>query len=107
MATGTTLTSVEEYLSTDYKPACDYIDGVLRQKSMPTWKHGRIQSRLLVLLDRGFAQFDGAVEITCRIRPGKYLVPDVIVQRRDHVQDPYPTDPVHLCVEVLSPDDRL
>ncbi len=31
----------------------------------------------------------------------------MIAQRRDHIQDPYPTEPVHLCIEILSPDDRM
>jgi Uma2 family endonuclease len=29
------------------------------------------------------------------------------VQRRDRIQDPYPSEPVHLCVEILSPEDRM
>jgi Uma2 family endonuclease len=107
MAANTTLVSVEEYLSTNYKPACDYIDGVLRQKPMPTWKHGLLQSYLAQLINQGFSPFVAASEITVRIRPGKYLVPDLIVQRRDRIQDPYPIEPVHLCVEVLSPEDRM
>ena len=107
MATGASLISVEEYLSTTYKPSCDYIDGVLRQKSMPTWKHGLVQARLVMLIIQGFRKFLAASETACQIRTGKYLVPDVIVQRRDRIQDPYPIEPVHLCVEILSLSDRL
>jgi len=101
------LISVEEYLATTYKPACDYVDGVLYQKSMPTSKHGSIQGELYMLIRQGFPQYRPGSEITVRIRAGKYLVPDLIVQDRDHLQDPYPTEPVHLCVEILSPEDRL
>ena len=107
MAAGAALISAEEYLSTSYKPACDYIDGVLRQKSMPTWMHAHIQGLLWMLITQGFRQFAVGSEATCRIRPGKYLVPDVVVQRRDRIQTPYPTEPVHLCVEILSPGDRI
>jgi Uma2 family endonuclease len=101
------LVSVEEYLATNYKPACEYIDGVLRQKSMPTWDHGEIQSCLCQLINTGFPQFRAASEVTVQVRTGKYLVPDLIVQRRDQIQRPYPTEPVHLCVEILSPGDRM
>ena len=107
MAASTALVSVEEYLSTTCKPACQYIDGVLRQKPMPTRKHSFIQGLLAYLLLSRFSQFEADPELTVQIRPGKFLVPDLAVQSRDHIQDPYPTAPVHLCVEILSPDDRI
>ena len=107
MSADATLISVEEYLHTNYKPACEYIDGVLRQKPMPTRKHGLTQARLCQLLNSSFQDFEAASEVTVRLREGKYLIPDVIVQRRDRIQDPCPTDPVHLCVEILSPEDRM
>jgi Uma2 family endonuclease len=34
-------------------------------------------------------------------------VPDLIVQESDRIQDPYPIEPVYLCVEILSPGDRM
>ena len=101
------LVSVEEYLRTNYEPSCEYIDGVLRQKPMPTRKHGLIQRRLGQLIDVGSPNFESSTEVTVRLRPGKYLVPDLIVQRRDNIQDPYPQSAVHLCVEILSPSDLM
>ncbi|MCX6606992.1 MAG: Uma2 family endonuclease, partial [Acidobacteria bacterium] len=41
------------------------------------------------------------------LREGKFLVPDIAVQRLDAIQDPYPELPIYLCVEILSPGDRL
>jgi Uma2 family endonuclease len=107
MATNASIVSVDEYLHTNYKPACEYIDGVLRQKPMPTRKHGLIQGRLVYLITMGFQDFEAASEVTVRIRTGKYLVPDLVVQRCDRIQDPYPSEPVHLCVEILSPEDLM
>jgi len=58
--------------------------------------------------------FEPAIELTVQIRSGKYLVPDLSVclwwvpeghQDRSHIQDPYPTEPVHLCIEIFSPED--
>ena len=39
-----TLTPVDEYLRTSYKPACEYIDGELRPKAMGTKKHGKLRN---------------------------------------------------------------
>src|SRR5215813_1901767 len=83
MATSPALVSVEEYLTTTYKPACEYTDGVLHQKPMPTRKHARSQGRLAFLLIQGFPDFEAGTEFTVRVRPGKYLVPDVVVQSLD------------------------
>jgi len=107
VAVESTLVPVEEYLRTTYKPACDYIDGVLRPKAMPTRKHGLIQARLTQLLNMGWPALEAVSEMSVRIREGKYLVPDVLVQRRTNIQDPYATEPVLACVEILSPDDRF
>jgi Uma2 family endonuclease len=106
VGTTSALASEEEYLRTSYKPACDYIDGVLRPKPMPTADHGYIQSRLAELLN-SWQGIKAGTEITVRLREGKFLVPDVLAQRRDRLQGPYPTEPVLVCAEVLSPDDRF
>jgi Uma2 family endonuclease len=108
MVAETTLVSVEEYLRTEYDPSCDYIDGVLRQKAMPTRKHAKIQLRLCNLIEGLRIGFDAAPEQTLRIREEKYLVPDVAVQEINELQDgEYPSEPIHLCVEVVSPEDRF
>ena len=107
MSQTATLVPVEEYLRTSYKPACDYIDGVLRQKALPTKKHSRLQFKVASLVNRDWPQYEALPELTLRIRQGKYLVPDVAVMERGDSGDPYPTIPVHLCVEIVSPEDRL
>ena len=107
MSAVSTLISVQDYLAHETKPASEYVDGVLRQKPMPTWKHGLIQQRIGQLLDNAAPALVSASEVTVQIRAGKFLVPDVLAQRRDAIQDPYPVEPVHLCVEILSPSDRF
>lgn len=73
---------------------------------MGRWSHACIEGRLAVLL-AGFKEVEAAIEVTVRIRPGKWLVPDVVVQERSRIQDPYPLEPVFLCAEILSPEDRI
>ena len=99
----TALIPVEEYLRRTEKPNCEYIDGVLYPKPMPTAFHGLLEFFLVEMLRR--AGLQAAPEVTVRLSPTKYLVPDVIAAK--HIQSPYPTEPVLLCVEILSPEDGL
>jgi Uma2 family endonuclease len=103
MASTSTLMSVDEYLKYSSKPNAEYIDGVMRPKSWPTGLHGLIQALLLTLLRRQGA--DARPEVTVRLSATKFLIPDVIADRA--IPDPYPTEPVMLCIEILSPEDRL
>jgi Uma2 family endonuclease len=95
--------SVEEYLSSSFKPACEDIDGVLRQKSVPTKLHALIQFLLVTLLRR--QGVEALAEVTVHVSSTKFLIPDVLADAK--IEDPYPTRPVALCVEILSPEDRI
>ena len=97
------LMSVEEYLRLTEKPNCEYRDGVLHTKPMAATLHGLLQFMLMLLLRK--LGLEAASEVTVRLSPTKYLVPDVIAA--PDLQRPYPTEPVHICCEILSPDDRL
>lgn len=107
MATTTSHLSVEEFhrLYDDAsKPYYEYWYGEAIQKSMPTWLHGIVQFAIMLLLrDRGWRP---SSEVRLRIRPEAEPVPDVIATRQTP-QQPYPTQPVEICIEILSPDDRL
>ncbi|MGC2661321.1 MAG: Uma2 family endonuclease, partial [Bryobacteraceae bacterium] len=81
-------------------------DGVVRQKPVPTSYHSFIESLLCVLLAVRAKQFFALPELHVRLRPRKFLVPDLAVVRREMFEHPYPTKPVYLCVEIVSPDDR-
>ena len=103
MGSASTLMSVEEYLKYSSKPNAEYIDGLLRPKSMATGLHGLINVLLLILLRR--QGIDARPEVTVRLSATKFLIPDVIADRA--IPDAYPTEPVMLCVEILSPEDHL
>jgi Uma2 family endonuclease len=102
MSAATTV-SVGDYLHRTEKPYCEYVDGVLRPKAMPTKLHARVQFFLQILLRR--QGVEALAEVNVRLSPTKYLIPDVIAA--PEIQSPYPTDPVLLCVEILSPEDRV
>jgi Uma2 family endonuclease len=101
--TSSSALSVEEYLSRSDKPACEYIDGILRPKARPTKLHAPVQFMLVLLLRQ--QNVEALPEVTVRLSKDKFLVPDVVAAPQ--IQDPYPTEPVLLCAEILSPEDRL
>ena len=76
---------------------------MVSQKTMPTHLHSIVQYALLVLLRSQGAR--ALPELTVRISPTRFLVPDVAVA--GDFSGPYPTQPVELCCEILSPEDRL
>jgi Uma2 family endonuclease len=97
------LVPIEEYLLQTGKPYCEYREGLIYPKPMPTWFHGVIQFTLAAMLQK--LGLYASVEVRLRLSAEKYLIPDVIAARQ--IQNPYPTEPVLLCCEILSPEDRL
>ena len=97
------LVPVEEYLHYSEKPYCEYREGVLYPKAMPTTLHGVLQIMLGAMLAK--LGLDAASEVILRMSRTKYLVPDIVAALE--LQVPYPSEPVLLCCEILSPDDRL
>jgi len=41
--------SVREYLSTSYRPDCDYVDGRVEERNVGEFDHGYLQTLLAVL----------------------------------------------------------
>lgn len=74
---------------------------------MPTYKHAKMEYRVSMLINTAGNDFEALPEQTVQLGPAKFLVPDVAVQRTSDLQQPYPSKPVHLCIEILSPEDRL
>ena len=97
------LITVSDYLLRTEKPNCEYVDGVLQAKAMPTTLHSFIQGVLLLLLNNQGVQ--ALPELTVRLSATKYLVPDLTVVGR--LELPYPTEPALLCIEILSSEDRV
>lgn len=98
---------MEEYLRTAYKPYCEYVDGVLVHKPMPTWMHSALQYEIAFLIRTYFPRFEVMPELTVRIDGKRYLIPDLAAQEKATRQKPYAIDPVYLCIEIVSPEDRI
>lgn len=108
MATATTI-PVSEYLSTSYRPDCDYIDGVLKERNVGEISHSFLQSILVALFNRNSRQWQvvAGTELRIRIAPQRFRIPDVCVKRRSDPSDPVLRVAPLICVEVLSPSDSL
>ena len=107
MAAGTQI-SVEEYLHTVYRPDCDYVDGVVEERNLGELDHGLTQLRLGHFFMSQFRQ-TGLLPITelrMRVSQARYRIPDVVVTR-GKPNEQILTKPPLLCIEILSPEDRI
>lgn len=86
------------------KPHFEYWFGEAVQKTMPTWLHGVLQAILIECLKR--VGYRAGAEVELRIDPDWQPVPDVIAVLRK-MEGSYPTEPVDVVIEILSPEDRM
>jgi Uma2 family endonuclease len=107
MATRTLIT-VEEYLATVYRPDCDYVDGAVLERNLGEKDHGRSQLKLGAFFLARQAQWNtyAIVEQRVQVRSGRFRVPDVCVLL-GRTDEQILTTPPFLCVEILSPEDRM
>jgi hypothetical protein len=72
------LVSVREYLSTNYDPDVDYIDGELEERNVGEKSHGKIQKALLLRLGLREKELGIFViqEQRVRVSPIRFRVPD-------------------------------
>jgi Uma2 family endonuclease len=100
----TTLVSVEEYLSSEYEPDCDYVDGQIEDRNVGEKDHSKLQFRVQMLLSRvpGISIFP---EVRIRVAPTRFRVPDVAVYVTEPAEQVFITPPF-LVIEILSPEDR-
>jgi len=101
---------VEEYLHTAF-PDLDkeYRDGVLVERSLPDYLHGKTQGLLFAFfaaLRKTLSVFP-AVETRLKLRPNIYLIPDVIVFHPSEPQEHVPDFPPLVAIEVVSRDDKM
>jgi Uma2 family endonuclease len=103
------LVPVQEYLHTAYRPDCDYVDGVLVERNVGEKSHAKLQKQLLLYLEERRRQWDIFViqETRIQVSPTRYRVPDVCVIAGPEPDEEIFTQPPFLCIEILSPEDRM
>jgi Uma2 family endonuclease len=105
----TTLIPVSEYLSTTYRPDCDYIEGELQERNLGERPHSFLQTILVALFhaNRSAWKIVAGTEIRMQVGARRYRIPDVAVMRPSDPADRIVQKAPLICIEVLSPEDRL
>jgi Uma2 family endonuclease len=109
MATATTLIPIEEYLRTSYHPDCDYVDGEIQERNSGEREHARLQAVITAWFfsNEKAWNVDSLVEQRIHVAPRRVRIADVCLISRDAPKEQVIITPPLLCVEILSPEDRL
>src|SRR5579864_3305134 len=102
------LIPVEVYLTTVYRPDCDYVDGEVLERNLGGRKHSQIQMALGAYLfaRRKSLGIEVYPEQLVQVKLNRYRIPDLCVVLGSTQEEIF-TAPPFLCVEILSHDDRL
>ncbi|HUB19631.1 MAG TPA: Uma2 family endonuclease [Acidobacteriaceae bacterium] len=101
--------SLKDYLATNYRPDCDYIDGEIEERNVGEFDHSFLQGLLFRLFYDNRETWRTRVSPEQRVRLGsrKVRVPDVCVMRSESPKEQVVTHPPLICIEILSPKDTL
>jgi len=109
MATAPTLLSIDEYLRTSFRPDADYVDGEIEERNLGEFEHARLQYLLSVYFGsrEKLWSIQGVVEQRIRVAERRVRIADFALLRADAPRERVTLTPPLLCVEILSPEDRL
>ncbi len=105
----TTLVPVSEYLKTTYRPDCDYVDGRVVERNLGEKPHAKVQGFFCFIFRLNGAAWRVRVvpEQRVQVRPDRYRVPDICVERASDPDELIVRHAPLLCIEVLSSNDTL
>jgi len=109
MATAPPLLSIDEYLHTSYKPDVHFVDGETEDRNVGERTHSFIQGFIfhLFTLNADTWAMDAVIEQRIRINSSRVRVADIAVVRADDPWEEVTATPPLICIEILSPEDRL
>lgn len=97
-----------EYLETSYRPDCEYLEGELLERNAGEWDHSRLQMLLSDFLFSREKEW-GILVVTeqrVQVKARRFRVPDILVLTGPPT-GPIIKEPPFLCIEILSPSDRM
>jgi len=109
MAIATKMT-VEEYLRTSFDPDCEYVDGEVLERNLGETDHGWIQRAILLYIAAREKELGVVIlqEERMQLGPTHYRVPDLMILKgAGKPKEQIIAQPPLVCIEVLSPEDRL
>jgi Uma2 family endonuclease len=102
------LIPVEVYLTSVYRPDCDYVDGEVQERNLGGREHSFIQAAIITYFfsRRKALGIEVYPEQRVQVKERRYRIPDVCVILGGTKEKIFTTPPF-LCIEVLSPEDRM
>ena len=109
MATASLPIPEHEYLNTIYEPDCDFVDGVLEERNVGEGLHSELQVLIGFFLLQRQREWKIRVFTEWRTHVGsrRYRIPDLTVVPRNATRTGVLQTPPLLCIEILSPEDRI
>ena len=103
------MTTVEHYLTTNYRPDRDYVDGKLVGRNWGELNHGLAQGGTAAWLTsrRQEWRIVTAISVRIKINERRYRVADVVAISASAPNEEIIVTPPVLCVEVASRRDRF
>ncbi|NDJ12932.1 MAG: Uma2 family endonuclease [Acidobacteriia bacterium] len=104
-----TLISLEEYLSTSYRPDRDYLEGEVIERNVGKRKHGYAQAEIATWFGSRKRQLhlQPLTELRLQVTPTRVRIPDLVIARIPIPDEEVFTHPPYLCIEIMSPDDTM
>lgn len=98
--------SLAEYLSTEYEPSCEYVDGVLEGRNAGLRRHSITQGRMTAwLVSREQPhRYTTCVAQHVQVSPSRVRIADICLVSREDLDEVVKYSPA-LWIEILSPED--
>jgi Uma2 family endonuclease len=101
--------TLDGYLSTMYRPDCEYVDGMLLERNLGDYDHSSMQTALIGYFGGRQEAWNIRVLNSLRTQVSKtrIRVPDCSVFLLPARRDPIALSPAFICIEVLSQADAM
>lgn len=108
MATALQL-SIYDYLATNYRPDCDFIEDHIEERNVGKFDHSNLQRALIGYLYHREREWNVRVlpEQRLRVSQTRVRIPDVCILSRDQPIEQIFSSPPLVCIEILAEGDTL